>query len=234
MILAEHRQQQPREHRDSAPTRSRCSNSDDVAIKLKTSFSERTEVSSQLEGDQLQQKKEKAPVGSQSVVVVAQVKERVARQLYSEDESSEETPSSPESSTSSSDAEIEDAPVSRLEDRGWLTNVQPSPPSGLPISVQHEINGVPLPVAEPAQYGSVHVKNAGNVHVGNKAFYKGPVTIKQIVYTNSSSLNEDKSSLGSGADDERLHKRTEDGPKLSHSLSHPLYPFQGRCKWLSY
>ncbi|XP_012257306.2 peptidoglycan-recognition protein LC-like [Athalia rosae] len=45
-------------------------------------------------------------------------------------------------------------------------------------------NGVVLPVGESPSFGDVCVKNSANVHFGNKTFYNGPVTIKQIVYAN--------------------------------------------------
>ncbi|XP_076649793.1 peptidoglycan-recognition protein LC [Halictus rubicundus] len=41
-----------------------------------------------------------------------------------------------------------------------------------------------LPNADVSNFGEVRVKNSSNVHLGNKTFYKGPVTIKQFVYTN--------------------------------------------------
>lgn len=49
---------------------------------------------------------------------------------------------------------------------------------------QHFDNGVALPISEVPSFGDVCVKNSANVHFGNKTFYNGPVTIKQIVYAN--------------------------------------------------
>lgn len=34
------------------------------------------------------------------------------------------------------------------------------------------------------EFGNISVKNSTDIHFGNKTFYQGPVTIKQIVYTN--------------------------------------------------
>lgn len=49
---------------------------------------------------------------------------------------------------------------------------------------------VVLPNADVSNFGDVRVKNSANVHLGNKTFYKGPVTIKQFVYTNTASIPE--------------------------------------------
>ncbi|KAK9302106.1 hypothetical protein QLX08_005824 [Tetragonisca angustula] len=49
---------------------------------------------------------------------------------------------------------------------------------------------VVLPNADVSNFGDVRVKNSTNVHLGNKTFYKGPVTIKQFVYTNPTSTQE--------------------------------------------
>jgi len=66
--------------------------------------------------------------------------------------------------------------------RDWITNLPAT------AVVQQEVstaNGdFVLPVADPSSFGDVCVKNSTNVHLGNKTFYKGPVTIKQFVYTN--------------------------------------------------
>ncbi|XP_017791642.1 PREDICTED: peptidoglycan-recognition protein LE-like [Habropoda laboriosa] len=49
---------------------------------------------------------------------------------------------------------------------------------------------VVLPNADTSNFGDVRVKNSANVHLGNKTFYKGPVTIKQFVYTSPTSIQE--------------------------------------------
>ncbi|XP_014204912.1 peptidoglycan-recognition protein LE-like isoform X2 [Copidosoma floridanum] len=74
------------------------------------------------------------------------------------------------SSTSSSDAEAEEAPEEELAGKGWLA---------------HRMNGVALPSVEPPNFGNVKVENSTNVHLGNRTFYKGPVTIKQVVYASN-------------------------------------------------
>ncbi|XP_035721058.1 peptidoglycan-recognition protein LE-like isoform X3 [Vespa mandarinia] len=87
--------------------------------------------------------------------------------------------------------EEEDDDDTDLEEgeEGWETD--------LPVStiVQHHQqqvavpNGnVILPNADPSTFGDICVKNSTNVHLGNKTFYKGPVTIKQFVYTNPTSV----------------------------------------------
>lgn len=75
---------------------------------------------------------------------------------------------------------------------GWLTNLPST------IVQQHQAvataNGdVVLPNADPSNFGDVCVKNSTNVHLGNKTFYKGPVTIKQFVYTNPTSIQDEGS-----------------------------------------
>lgn len=58
--------------------------------------------------------------------------------------------------------------------------------------VQHDANSdggegqaVVLPNLDDTTFGQVCITNSSNVHVGNTNFYKGPVTIKQFVYTNA-------------------------------------------------
>ncbi|KAG7196373.1 hypothetical protein KM043_016629, partial [Ampulex compressa] len=54
--------------------------------------------------------------------------------------------------------------------------------------VRTESGDVILPGAEPSSFGDVCVKNSTNVHLGNKTFYKGPVTIKQFVYASPAAI----------------------------------------------
>lgn len=86
------------------------------------------------------------------------------------------------------------------EGGGWITNL----PVSSTIVQQHQAvattNGdVVLPNAEPSNFGDVCVKNSTNVHLGNKTFYKGPVTIKQFVYTNPIPI-QDESKLDTSRD----------------------------------
>ncbi|XP_019884468.1 peptidoglycan-recognition protein LC isoform X2 [Camponotus floridanus] len=79
------------------------------------------------------------------------------------------------------------------QDGEWITNL----PVSSTIVQQHQAvataNGdVVLPNADPSNFGDVCVKNSTNVHLGNKTFYKGPVTIKQFVYTNPIPIQEVK------------------------------------------
>lgn len=65
----------------------------------------------------------------------------------------------------------------------------------IPTVFQHQEvittdGNVVLPNADVPNFGDVRVKNSTNVHLGNKTFYKGPVTIKQFVYTNPTSIQE--------------------------------------------
>lgn len=74
---------------------------------------------------------------------------------------------------------------------GWITDL---PISSTIVQTHQAVattNGdVVLPNADPSNFGDVCVKNSTNVHLGNKTFYKGPVTIKQFVYTNPTSIPE--------------------------------------------
>lgn len=63
--------------------------------------------------------------------------------------------------------------------------------------IQHETpNGQILPSLDNTNYGEVCVTNSTNVRVGNTMLYKGPVTIKQFVYTNSDSTKQSSDANG--------------------------------------
>lgn len=101
-----------------------------------------------------------------------------------------------DSSTQCSDIDDDDEEQEETDveqDGGWITNL----PVSSTIIQQHQAvttaNGdVVLPNADPSNFGDVCVKNSTNVHLGNKTFYKGPVTIKQFVYTNPTPIEEAK------------------------------------------
>ena len=100
-----------------------------------------------------------------------------------------------DSSTQCSDVDDDEEEETDVEEGGsWITNL----PVSSTIVQQHQAvattNGdVILPNADPSNFGDVCVKNSTNVHLGNKTFYKGPVTIKQFVYTNPTPIqNADK------------------------------------------
>jgi hypothetical protein len=95
------------------------------------------------------------------------------------------------SSTLTSDAEDEDEPLDALKDKGWMDE---APKSSSPL--EHEMNGQVLPINNPSDFGDVCIKNSSNVHLGSRVFYKGPVTIKQFVYTNSATVSDDASPEG--------------------------------------
>ncbi|KZC08445.1 Peptidoglycan-recognition protein LE, partial [Dufourea novaeangliae] len=82
---------------------------------------------------------------------------------------------------------------------------------------------VVLPNADTSSFGDVRVKNSSNVHLGNKTFYKGPVTIKQFVYTNPVSVQENESVR---SDDSRVSNA--DASKASVKLT----LFQKVLTWL--
>lgn len=102
------------------------------------------------------------------------------------------------------DEEEEETDVEEGGGGGWVANL-PVPPTA--IIQQHQTvataNGnVVLPSADPSNFGDVCVKNSTHVHLGNKTLYKGPVTIKQFVYTNPALVqNEDKLEAASHASD---------------------------------
>lgn len=87
--------------------------------------------------------------------------------------------------------EEEETDVERDRGNGWVANL--SVPTSI-IQQRQEVataNGdVVLPNADPSNFGDVCVKNSTNVHLGNKTFYKGPVTIKQFVYTSPNSTQD--------------------------------------------
>lgn len=97
-----------------------------------------------------------------------------------------------DSSTQCSDVDDDDEEEETTDvEQGWITNL----PVSSTIVEQHQAiattNGdVVLPNADPSNFGDVCVKNSTNVHLGNKTFYKGPVTIKQFVYTNPTAIQE--------------------------------------------
>lgn len=99
--------------------------------------------------------------------------------------------------------EEEETDVERGRGNGWVANL--SVPTSI-IQQRQEVataNGdVVLPNADPSNFGDVCVKNSTNVHLGNKTFYKGPVTIKQFVYTSPNSTQDvNKLEAGSCASD---------------------------------
>lgn len=98
-----------------------------------------------------------------------------------------------DSSTQCSDVDEDDEEEETdvEEGGGWIANL----PVSSTIVQQHQAvattNGdVVLPNADPSNFGDVCVKNSTNVHLGNKTFYKGPVTIKQFVYTNPTPIQD--------------------------------------------
>jgi len=94
-----------------------------------------------------------------------------------------------DSSTHCSNVEDEEEETDDEESDSWTTNL----PISSTIVQQHQMvattsSDIVLPNADPSNFGDVCVKNSTNVHLGNKTFYKGPITIKQFVYTNSTPI----------------------------------------------
>lgn len=95
------------------------------------------------------------------------------------------------SSTQCSDVEDDDdEEETDVEEGDWVPDLP------VPAVLQHHQQvttadgNLVLPNADTSNFGDVRVKNSTNVHLGNKTFYKGPVTIKQFVYTNPTSIQE--------------------------------------------
>ncbi|XP_076248290.1 peptidoglycan-recognition protein LC isoform X2 [Calliopsis andreniformis] len=96
------------------------------------------------------------------------------------------------SSTQCSDVEDDDDDEEEtdIEEGDWIPDLP------VPAVLQHHQQvttadgNLVLPNADTSNFGDVQVKNSTNVHLGNKTFYKGPVTIKQFVYTNPISVQE--------------------------------------------
>lgn len=136
------------------------------------------------------------------------------------------------SSTQCSDIEdeYEEEEETDIEEAGkWVTD----PSVSTTIVQQHQAiattNGdVVLPNADPANFGDVCVKNSTNVHLGNKTFYKGPVTIKQFVYTNS---GQDTTECEINCvSDENLTKSTTKSDVNSNSSILPIELYKGDCQ----
>ncbi|KAJ8687423.1 hypothetical protein QAD02_023217 [Eretmocerus hayati] len=118
--------------------------------------------------------------------------------------------------TTFSDAEIEDLPVDELGACGWLDGNGDA--SINPNKLVHEMNGLVLPSDEPTNFGDVSVSNSNNVHLGNRTFYKGPVTIKQFVYSNTNAkpaLNDIDLSESNRSDGIRVESKDFDGVQES-------------------
>jgi len=107
-----------------------------------------------------------------------------------------------DSSTHCSDVNDEEKETDDEEINSWTTNL----PISSTIVQQHQVvattsGDIVLPNADPSNFGDVCVKNSTNVHLGNKTFYKGPVTIKQFVYTNPTPIQDEDKLNASRASD---------------------------------
>ncbi|XP_011336868.2 peptidoglycan-recognition protein LC [Ooceraea biroi] len=100
------------------------------------------------------------------------------------------------------DDEEEEEEETDTEEAGngrWVANLQPGPSTAVVQQAVETANGdLVLPSADPSSFGDVCVKNSTNVHLGNKTFYKGPVTIQQFVYTNPALVQDPQAKLESG------------------------------------
>jgi len=94
------------------------------------------------------------------------------------------------SSTDCSDVEddIDEEEETSIE-KGWKLRNLPIP-STIFQTVATTNDGVVLPTADPSNFGDVRVKDSTNVHLGNKTFYKGQITIKQFIYTNPTPIQD--------------------------------------------
>lgn len=123
-----------------------------------------------------------------------------------------------------------------IEEGEWTTD--------LPVStvLQHHQqqvavpNGnVILPNADPSVFGDICVKNSTNVHLGNKTFYKGPVTIKQFVYTTPTSVPSQENECD-GARSSDANASDLSTSKVDSGLNRPILSqkndFDKVTKWL--
>ncbi|KAH0535401.1 peptidoglycan-recognition protein LC-like isoform X1 [Cotesia glomerata] len=86
--------------------------------------------------------------------------------------------------------------------------------------IQHEtITGHVLPTLDTTAFGDICIKGSTNVRVGNTTLYKGPVTIKQFLYTNSGD--------GNGQPKDFINNQTPDANILTTDGSTlPIIPVQ--------
>lgn len=95
-----------------------------------------------------------------------------------------------DSSTQCSNVEDDNDNETDIEEEDWI----PDLPVPTGFQQHQEVTtadgNIVLPNADISNFGNVRVKNSTNVHLGNKTFYKGPVTIKQFVYTNPTSIQD--------------------------------------------
>nr|XP_012138566.1 PREDICTED: peptidoglycan-recognition protein LC-like isoform X2 [Megachile rotundata] len=96
------------------------------------------------------------------------------------------------SSTQCSDVDEEDDEETDTDEEDWIPDL-PVPTVFQQQQVITSDGNVVLPNADASNFGDVRVKNSTNVHLGSKTFYKGPVTIKQFVYTNPISVEDNDS-----------------------------------------
>jgi len=76
-------------------------------------------------------------------------------------------------------------------EEGWIRNLPISSTIVQQYQTVATTNGdIVLPNADPSNFGDVRVKDSTNVHLGNKTFYKGQITIKQFIYTNPTSIQD--------------------------------------------
>ncbi|KAJ8687421.1 hypothetical protein QAD02_023215 [Eretmocerus hayati] len=78
----------------------------------------------------------------------------------------------------------EDLPVDEIVDKGWSDN------SIITRQMRYTLDGIQIPEPEATNFGSVRINDSSNVHLGNRTFYKGPVYVKQYIYANSTSIND--------------------------------------------
>ncbi|XP_033223719.1 peptidoglycan-recognition protein LC-like [Belonocnema kinseyi] len=92
-----------------------------------------------------------------------------------------------DSESMQSSDEDEDLAEDNLRDRGWVSEI-PRVPQTCEIGPS---NGLVLPTVELPSFGDVCVKNSNNVTLENRTFFKGPVTISTVVYSNSENKKDD-------------------------------------------
>ncbi|XP_054012657.1 peptidoglycan-recognition protein LC-like [Hylaeus anthracinus] len=129
------------------------------------------------------------------------------------------------------DNDEEEEEETDVEDGDWVPDLP------VPAVFQHQQQvttadgNVVLPNADTSNFGDVRVKNSTNVHLGNKTFYKGPVTIKQFVYTNPIPVK-DYDTVASASS----HINASDLPNANGDANRPILSqnstFENVTKWL--
>ncbi|KAI4489634.1 hypothetical protein M0802_010944 [Mischocyttarus mexicanus] len=120
------------------------------------------------------------------------------------------------------DDDDEDENDTDFEEEKWTKDL----PVSTVVRHQQQIvvpNGnVVLPNADPSTFGDICVKNSTNVHLGNKTLYKGPVTIRQFIYSNPTSVDDKGTTEYDGPRTSDANASDTSLGKTGNGLSRPI------------